>query len=84
MNEKLEKLQNELQGMKTKLMDLNLRSAMLNIDLVSLHSPNTEKRLAEENNICNQCFKNCEERLNKDNIKKNISLIKLVVKETEE
>ena len=84
MNEKLEKLQDELQGMKTKLMDLNLRSAMLNIDLVSLHNPSTEKRLAEENDICNQCFKNCEDRLFKDNVKKEINSIKLVVKETEE
>ena len=84
MNEELEKLQNELHGMKTKLMDLNLRSAMLNIDLVSLHNPSTEKRLTEENDICYQCFKNCEERLNKDNVKNEIKSIKLVVKEAEE
>ena len=84
MNEKLEKLQNELQRMKARLMDLNLRSATLNIDLVSLHNPSTEKRLKEENEICDQCFKNCEDRLNKDEIKKEINSIKLVIKETEE
>ena len=84
MNDNLEKLQNELQGMKAKLMDLNLRSAMLNIDLVSLHNPSTEKRLKEEHDICNQCFKNCEDRSIKDDMRKEINSLKLVVKDTEE
>ena len=88
MNEQLEKLHSELQGMKSKLTALNIRSAMLNIDLVSLHDPKIDQRLKEEREICNQCFQNCEERSKqqptKSDIKNNIEKVQLVVKESEE
>jgi len=65
-NEQLDILQNELEEMKAKLMLLNVKSAILNINFVSIHDPKMKKKITKDAKICNKCFEKCEQR-SKDN-----------------
>ena len=66
INDQLDILQSELQEIKAKLMILNVKSAILNINLVSFHDPKVERKMREDANICNACLDKCEQRLKDD------------------
>ena len=87
MIDQLDELENQLNKIKTAVMSLNIRSAKLNIDLVSVHDPGQEKKLMEDTKICNDCSKKCHQRTNDETIFENDKQsmkINLVVKNKEE